>query len=210
MKKTDLKNCPDWLLKADTFEEDVEMDYGNKVIWKGGTWKKGVWEDGIWEGGIWKGGVWEDGTWKRGIWRDGLWKRGTWRSGTWEDGIWEGGFWRDGIWGDGTWEGGTWERGIWEDGVWEDGVWGDGIWEEGLWKGGFKYIGQGKWGCYYNSVSGYIRIGCEEKTIKDWDLFFESDEALNTLRDTYEFFKIYQAYLVAKAAMEVEIKYGKY
>jgi len=145
MKKTDLKSCPDWLLKADTLDEDVEMDYGGIIIWKGGIWEDGTWEDGVWEDGVWEAGIWKDGTW-----------------------------------------------------------------EKGIWKAGYKRIGQCKWRCYYNAVSGYIWIGYMEKTIKDWDLFFESDEVLKTPRDTYEFFKIHQSYLVAKAAMEAEIKYGCY
>ena len=192
MKKTELKNCPSWLLEADTLEEDVEMGYDNKIIWKGGTWKKGVWKRGTWKDGTWEGGTWEDGIWEDGYWEDGIWEEGDWRFGTWKKGTWEDGYWEDGIW---------------EDGIWEDGIWGDGIWEKGVWKEGYKRIGQCKWECYYNAVSGYIRIGCEENTIEDWDLFFESDEVFDTPRGTSEFFKIYQAYLIAKAAMEIETKF---
>ena len=47
-----------------------------------------------------------------------------------------------------------------------------------------------------------------DKTIEDWDLFFESDKVIDTPRDTYEFFKIYQSYIIAKAAMEAETNMG--
>jgi hypothetical protein len=83
-----------------------------------------------------------------------------------------------------------------------------GFGKRGIWEEGYKTVGQGKWQCYYNTVLGYIRIGCMDKTIKDWDLFFESDKVIDTPRDTYEFFKIYQSYLVAKAAMEAETNMG--
>jgi len=46
-----------------------------------------------------------------------------------------------------------------------------------------------------------IHIGCEKRTIKEWDLFFAGDEVLTTQRDTQEFkqiqavFEAYKAYL---------------
>jgi hypothetical protein len=46
-----------------------------------------------------------------------------------------------------------------------------------------------------------IHIGCEKRTIKDWDAFFKSDEVISTERNTDDFkhieaiFKAYKAYL---------------
>jgi hypothetical protein len=46
-----------------------------------------------------------------------------------------------------------------------------------------------------------IHIGCEKRTIKEWDLFFVSDEKLSTERGTQEFkqiqavFEAYKGYL---------------
>jgi len=46
-----------------------------------------------------------------------------------------------------------------------------------------------------------IHIGCEKRSVKDWDLFFESNEELTTNRGTNEFkqiqavFEAYKAYL---------------
>ena len=44
-----------------------------------------------------------------------------------------------------------------------------------------------------------IKIGCKEKTIKDWDLFFASEEEFDTKRGTQEFKQIEAIYLAHKA-----------
>ncbi len=50
-----------------------------------------------------------------------------------------------------------------------------------------------------NSIE--IAIGCKSKTIKNWDLWFKSQEEYSTKRDTFEFkqihgmYKAYRAYL---------------
>ena len=50
-------------------------------------------------------------------------------------------------------------------------------------------------------VDNKIQIGCENKTIKEWDEFFKSDYVMETKRDTNEFkrieavYKAYKAYL---------------
>jgi uncharacterized protein YjbI with pentapeptide repeats len=44
-----------------------------------------------------------------------------------------------------------------------------------------------------------IHIGCEERTIEDWDKFFESNETLSTERNTPEFKQIEAVYLAYKA-----------
>jgi len=36
MKKTELKNCPQWLLDADTLNEDVSFDKYGTLIWHSG------------------------------------------------------------------------------------------------------------------------------------------------------------------------------
>jgi hypothetical protein len=46
-----------------------------------------------------------------------------------------------------------------------------------------------------------IHIGCEKRTVEEWEIFFNSDEELETERNTYEFkqiqavFESYKAYL---------------
>jgi hypothetical protein len=44
-----------------------------------------------------------------------------------------------------------------------------------------------------------IRIGCKEKTISEWDLWFASTEEFDTTRGTPEFKKIQAMYLAHKA-----------
>lgn len=97
MKISELKNAPQWLLDADTYDEDVDIIDGDVV------WRDGVWRDGEWRAGVWHGGEWRDGVWRAGVWRDGVWCSGVWCSG-----VWCGGVWRDGVWRGGAWFGGTW------------------------------------------------------------------------------------------------------
>lgn len=44
-----------------------------------------------------------------------------------------------------------------------------------------------------------IKIGCKEKTIEEWDLWFAGDEVFSTKRGTKEFAKIQANYLAVKA-----------
>ena len=44
-----------------------------------------------------------------------------------------------------------------------------------------------------------IHIGCEKRTIEEWDLFFQSDDKLTTERNTTEFKQIEAVYLAYKA-----------
>jgi hypothetical protein len=51
-----------------------------------------------------------------------------------------------------------------------------------------------------NAIIGdKIKIGCKEKTIEEWDLFFASDETYETDRNTEDFKQIQAVYLSYKA-----------
>ena len=76
MKKTELVNCPQWLLDASTEDEDVTID-GSIVTWHDGTWNGGIWRGGVWHGGTWYGGAWNGGGWHGGTWNGGVWHGGT-------------------------------------------------------------------------------------------------------------------------------------
>lgn len=54
-----------------------------------------------------------------------------------------------------------------------------------------------KW--YHGITDGIIHIGCEKRTIKDWDKFFASDEVITTERNTDEFKQIEAVYNAYKA-----------
>jgi hypothetical protein len=48
-------------------------------------------------------------------------------------------------------------------------------------------------------IGDKIKIGCKEKTIEEWDLFFASDETYETERNTEDFKQIQAVYLAYKA-----------
>ena len=51
-----------------------------------------------------------------------------------------------------------------------------------------------------NSIKGdKIQIGCKEKTIEEWDIFFNSTEEFDTKRGTYDFKQIQAVYESLKA-----------
>jgi len=53
------------------------------------------------------------------------------------------------------------------------------------------------------SIKGdLIQIGCKEKTIEQWDLFFASNEEYSTKRGTDDFKQIHAVYLAHKAYLE--------
>jgi hypothetical protein len=56
MKKTELVNCPQWLLDADTKNEDVDFDSCGILIWRGGNFIGGNFMGGDFRGGYFMGG----------------------------------------------------------------------------------------------------------------------------------------------------------
>ena len=54
-----------------------------------------------------------------------------------------------------------------------------------------------KWG--HGITDGLIHIGCEKRSIEDWDKFFASDEVITTERNTPEFKQIQAVYEAYKA-----------
>ena len=55
--------------------------------------------------------------------------------------------------------------------------------------------------CKYSlAIKGdYIRIGCKEKTVEEWDKWFESEETYETIRGTEAFARIEASYKAYKA-----------
>ena len=56
MKKTELPNCPQWLLDADTENEDVRYDAKGRVEWLSGDFRGGDFLGGDFWGGNFRGG----------------------------------------------------------------------------------------------------------------------------------------------------------
>ena len=50
MKRSELKECPEWLRDAIVENENVEIVSG-RVIWHNGVWHNGDWRGGDWLGG---------------------------------------------------------------------------------------------------------------------------------------------------------------
>ena len=57
-----------------------------------------------------------------------------------------------------------------------------------------------KWSVFI--INNKIKIGCEEKTIEEWDIWFASDEEFSTKRNTDEFKRIEAMYLAHKAYVQ--------
>ena len=55
MRKTELPNCPQWLLDADTENEDVDFDTWGILIWKSGNFLGGDFRGGDFWGGDFRG-----------------------------------------------------------------------------------------------------------------------------------------------------------
>jgi len=54
-----------------------------------------------------------------------------------------------------------------------------------------------KWG--FSIIGDKIQIGCESRTIKEWDAFFKSDKELSTKRGTDDFKQIEAVYKACKS-----------
>ena len=52
-------------------------------------------------------------------------------------------------------------------------------------------------------TDGLVHIGCEKRSVEDWDKFFASDDVIKTPRDTPEFKQIRAVYEAYKAYLNV-------
>lgn len=57
----------------------------------------------------------------------------------------------------------------------------------------------------YHIQTKLIRIGCEIRSINDWDQFFDGGEYIFTPRNTEEFEQIQKSYQLAKIALEMNV-----
>ena len=81
MKKTELKNCPQWLLDANTTDEDVDFDKYGVLIWRGGEFRGGEFLGGYFLGGEFLGGEFRGGEFRGGEFRGGEFLGGEFRGG---------------------------------------------------------------------------------------------------------------------------------
>lgn len=66
-----------------------------------------------------------------------------------------------------------------------------------------------KW-VYGITPEGKIKIGCKEKTVKEWDAWFKSTDTYETERDTITFKKIKACYKTAKIYLKEFSVDGKF
>jgi hypothetical protein len=64
-------------------------------------------------------------------------------------------------------------------------------------KGAVKAPMYCKW--THGITDGMVHIGCEKRSIEDWDVFFASDDVIQTERNTEEFKQIQAVYNACKA-----------
>jgi len=112
---------------------------------------------------------------------------------------WHAGHWRGRCWYGGNWYGGHWYGGHWHDGVWYGGHWHGGVFEKGIIdEMDLRIHSLCKWPIFINRKKNTIEIGCEVRYQEEWDRFFESDEVIETPRNTEEFNRIQDGFLLAK------------
>ena len=74
MRKTELKNCPQWLLDADTENEDVIFDDYGRIQWNSGNFWGGNFRGGDFRGGEFWGGDFRGGNfWGGDFWGGNFW-----------------------------------------------------------------------------------------------------------------------------------------
>jgi hypothetical protein len=80
--------------------------------------------------------------------------------------------------------------------LWNGGYFLGGVFLGGEFRGGVM-MPTCKW-IYGVNANGKIKIGCQEKTVDEWDAWFASDDEYSTKRGTVEFKKIQACYEATK------------
>ncbi|MDP4112885.1 MAG: hypothetical protein Q8924_12280 [Bacillota bacterium] len=81
MRKTELVNCPQWLLNATTENEDVDFDQYGILVWNGGDFLGGNFRGGDFLGGNFLGGNFRGGDFLGGNFWGGDFLGGNFRGG---------------------------------------------------------------------------------------------------------------------------------
>jgi hypothetical protein len=181
MKISELKNAPEWLVLADTFNADVEITSYGWVIWRGGNFLGGDFRGGDFRGGNFLGGNFLGGDFLGGNFLGGNFLGGDFRGGNFLGGNFLGGDFLGGNFRGGDFRGGNFRGGNFRGGV---------------------MMPTCKW-VFGVTAGGKIKIGCEEKTIEEWDAWFAGSETFSTPRNTVAFQKIQASYEATKAYLKI-------
>jgi hypothetical protein len=175
MKISELKNAPEWLVMADTKNADVDYNRFGQVVWNGGYFLGGEFRGGYFRGGEFLGGYFLGGEFLGGYFLGGEFRGGYFLGGEFRGGEFRGGEFRGGYFLGGEFLGGYFRGGV--------------MMPLCKWVYGFTHDGK-------------IKIGCKEKTLEDWEAWFDSDKTYSTPRGTEEFKKIRACFEAAKAYLK--------
>jgi hypothetical protein len=198
MKKSELKNCPEWLVKADTFNEDVDWDIYGNLIWKGGEFRGGYFLGGEFRGGEFRGGEFLGGEFRGGYFLGGEFLGGEFLGGYFLGGEFRGGYFLGGEFRGGEFRGGYFLGGEFLGGEFLGGEFRGGYFLGGEFLGGVMNP-HCKWRVCGVMPDGRVKIGCKEKTMEEWDAWFAGTEEFETKRGTKDFAKIHAMFLSLKA-----------
>ena len=81
-------------------------------------------------------------------------------------------------------------------------LWEGGLWKRGIWIDGISSANRCKWKVLRRN--NYIKIGCNEKSIDEWEEWFSGNEEFETPRNTEAFQRIHNAFLLMKYEYELE------
>jgi len=193
MKISELKNAPEWLVLADTKNADVDITSYGWVIWNSGDFRSGNFLGGDFLGGNFLGGNFFGGDFSGGDFRGGDFRSGNFRSGNFLGGNFLGGDFLGGNFLGGNFLGGNFFGGDFSGGDFRGGL----------------MMPSCKW-VYGITPKGKIKIGCKEKTVKEWDIWFKSSETYSTERNTVAFKKIKACYKIAKIYLQELSVDGKF
>jgi hypothetical protein len=206
MKISEYKNAPQWLVLAETKNADVEVLDSGWVIWNGGEFRGGEFRGGYFRGGEFRGGYFRGGEFLGGEFLGGEFRDGEFRDGEFFGGEFLGGAFLGGYFRGGEFRGGEFRGGEFRGGEFLGGYFLGGEFLGGEFRGG-EFLGgtrapQCKW-IYGLTPDGKIKIGCKEKTIEEWDQWFNSTHEYSTPRSSVEFTKIKACYEATKAYLAV-------
>jgi uncharacterized protein YjbI with pentapeptide repeats len=158
-----------------------------------GAYLGGAYLEGAYLGGAYLGGAYLEGAYLRGAYLEGANLRGANLEGAYLEGAYLGGAYLEG----------AYLRGAYLEGAYLEGAYLRGAYLEGAYLEGANLRGAVKIPIYckwsVGITDGKIHIGCEKRTIEEWDVFFTGAEELSTKRGTPEFKQIEATYLAYKA-----------
>jgi hypothetical protein len=184
MRKTELKNCPQWLMNASTKNEDVDFNEYGVFVWRGGEFLGGEFLGGYFRGGEFRGGEFLGGEFRGGEFLGGEFRGGEFRGGEFLGGEFRGGYFRGGYFRGGYFLGGEFRGGYFLGGYFLGGEFRGGYFLGGEFRGG-EFRGEqiskapififniGKWSASVTRTK--MAIGCQVHSHEKWVKFTDDE-----------------------------------